>query len=41
VQFDIQSTGGIVQYIFGGKGAFYASLKGPGQVVLQSMRPDE
>lgn len=37
VDFDIQFVGGIKSAIFGGEGLFFATLKGPGRVWLQSM----
>lgn len=37
VDYDIQMTGGIKNSIFGGEGLFLATLKGPGQVWVQSL----
>ncbi len=37
VDMDIQSVGGIKTMIFGGEGVFFASLRGPGTVWLQSL----
>lgn len=37
VQFDIVQAGGIKTALFGGEGFFFASLKGPGKVWLQSL----
>ncbi|MCP4394152.1 MAG: DUF4339 domain-containing protein [Alphaproteobacteria bacterium] len=37
VQFDIIKAGGIKTMLFGGEGLFFASLKGPGKVWLQSL----
>ena len=37
VEFDIQRVGGIKSTIFGGEGVFFARLKGPGKVMLQSL----
>ena len=37
VQFDIQFVGGIKSALFGGEGLFFATLKGPGRVWLQSL----
>ena len=37
VQFDIQQAGGIKTALFGGEGLFFATLKGPGKVWLQSL----
>ena len=37
VDFDIQQVGGIKSALFGGEGLFYASLRGPGHVWLQSL----
>src|SRR5687767_8692050 len=37
VQYDIQFVGGIKNALFGGEGFFYASLTGPGHVVLQTL----
>ena len=37
VQFDIQQAGGIKTLLFGGEGFFFASLRGPGRVWLQSL----
>ena len=37
VQFDIQYVGKIKSALFGGEGLFFATLRGPGQVWLQSL----
>ena len=37
VDFDIEFIGGIKNTIFGGEGVFYATLKGPGTVYIQSL----
>lgn len=37
VDFDIQKAGGIKTMLFGGEGLFFAILKGPGTVWLQSL----
>jgi uncharacterized protein (TIGR00266 family) len=37
VQFDIQQAGGIKTALFGGEGLFFATLKGPGKVWMQSL----
>lgn len=37
VDFDIQYVGKIKTALFGGEGLFYASLRGPGRVWLQSL----
>jgi uncharacterized protein (AIM24 family) len=37
VDFDIQFVGGIKNTIFGGEGLFFAVLRGPGKVWLQSL----
>jgi len=37
VDYDIQFVGGIKNTIFGGEGMFYAMLKGPGTIWLQSL----
>lgn len=37
IDFDIQFIGGIRNTIFGGEGVFFATLKGPGTVWLQSL----
>ena len=37
VQFDIQQAGGIKTALFGGEGLFFATLKGPGKIWLQSL----
>src|SRR5947209_11447848 len=37
VNYDIQSVGGFRNALFGGEGLFYATLKGPGHVVLQTL----
>jgi uncharacterized protein (TIGR00266 family) len=37
VQYDIQFVGGIKSALFGGEGLFFATLRGPGRVWLQSL----
>ena len=37
VEFDIQFVGGIRNTIFGGEGLFFATLRGPGKVWLQTL----
>ncbi len=37
IDYDIQFVGGIKNTIFGGEGLFFATLKGPGKVWLQSL----
>ncbi len=37
VDFDIQQVGGIKSALFGGEGIFFATLRGPGKVWLQSL----
>jgi uncharacterized protein (AIM24 family) len=37
VDFDIQQAGGIKTILFGGEGLFYATLRGPGTVYVQSL----
>jgi uncharacterized protein (TIGR00266 family) len=37
VDFDIQQAGGIKTALFGGEGLFFANLRGPGHVWLQSL----
>ena len=37
VNYDIQFVGGFKNALFGGEGLFYASLTGPGHVVLQTL----
>ena len=37
VDFDIQYVGGIKSAIFGGEGLFFATLRGPGRIWLQSL----
>lgn len=37
VSYDIQFVGGIKNTIFGGEGLFYATLRGPGKVWIQSL----
>src|SRR5687768_4553186 len=39
VDYDIQFTGGIKTALFGGEGLFFAVLRGPGKVWLQSLPP--
>ncbi|HRZ75037.1 MAG TPA: AIM24 family protein, partial [Flavobacterium sp.] len=37
VDYDVQLVGGIRNTIFGGEGLFFATLKGPGTVYVQSL----
>jgi uncharacterized protein (TIGR00266 family) len=37
VDYDIQFVGGIKNTLFGGEGVFYATLRGPGKVWIQSL----
>lgn len=37
VKFDIQQVGGIKSALFGGEGLFFAQVKGPGKVWMQSL----
>jgi len=37
VQYDIEFVGGIKNTVFGGEGLFFATLKGPGTVYIQSL----
>lgn len=37
VDFDIQAVGGVKSMLFGGEGVFFAHLRGPGRVWLQSL----
>jgi len=37
VRYDIQFVGGFRNALFGGEGLFYATLTGPGHVVLQTL----
>ena len=37
VDFDIQKVGGIKSALFGGEGLFFATLRGPGKIWLQSL----
>ena len=37
VDFDIQQVGGIKSALFGGEGLFFATLRGPGKIWLQSL----
>jgi uncharacterized protein (AIM24 family) len=37
VDYDIQFVGGIKSALFGGEGLFFATLRGPGKVWLQSL----
>ena len=37
VDFDIEMVGGVKNTIFGGEGMFYATLRGPGTVFIQSL----
>jgi uncharacterized protein (TIGR00266 family) len=38
VDYDIQGVGGCVKFLFGGEGLFVTRLKGPGRVLLQSLK---
>ena len=37
IDFDVQQVGGIKSMLFGGEGVFFATLRGPGTVWLQSL----
>lgn len=37
VEYDIQFVGGIKNSLFGGEGLFYATLRGPGKIWIQSL----
>jgi uncharacterized protein (AIM24 family) len=37
VDYDIQAVGGIKSALFGGEGLFFATLRGPGKIWLQSL----
>jgi uncharacterized protein (AIM24 family) len=37
VEYDIQMVGGIKSALFGGEGLFFATLRGPGRIWLQSL----
>jgi uncharacterized protein (TIGR00266 family) len=37
IEFDVQYVGGLKTALFGGEGLFFATLKGPGRVWLQSL----
>ena len=37
VDYDIEFVGGIKNTVFGGEGLFFASLRGPGTVYIQSL----
>jgi uncharacterized protein (AIM24 family) len=37
IEYDIQFVGGIKTALFGGEGLFFATLRGPGKVWLQSL----
>jgi uncharacterized protein (AIM24 family) len=37
IDYDIQFVGGIKNTLFGGEGIFFATLRGPGEVWLQSL----
>ena len=37
IDMDLKSVGGIKSMIFGGEGVFFARLRGPGKVWLQSL----
>jgi uncharacterized protein (AIM24 family) len=38
VDYDIQGVGGCIKFLFGGEGLFLTRLKGPGRVLLQSLK---
>ena len=38
VDYDIEFVGGIKNTIFGGEGVFFATLRGPGTVYIQSLQ---
>ena len=37
IDYDIQFVGGIKNTLFGGEGVFFATLRGPGEVWLQTL----
>ena len=37
MDYDIQFVGGIKSALFGGEGLFFATLRGPGRIWLQSL----
>jgi uncharacterized protein (AIM24 family) len=37
IQFNIEQAGGIKTALFGGEGLFFATLRGPGKIWLQSL----
>jgi uncharacterized protein (TIGR00266 family) len=37
IQYDVQFVGGIKNTLFGGEGVFYATLRGPGQIWIQTL----
>jgi uncharacterized protein (AIM24 family) len=37
IEYDIQFVGGIKSALFGGEGLFFATLRGPGRVWMQSL----
>jgi uncharacterized protein (AIM24 family) len=37
VEYDVKFVGGIKSALFGGEGLFFATLRGPGKVWLQSL----
>jgi uncharacterized protein (TIGR00266 family) len=37
IDFDVQRAGGLKSMVFGGEGLFYATLRGPGKVWLQTL----
>jgi uncharacterized protein (AIM24 family) len=37
VEYDIQFVGGIRNTIFGGEGVFFATLRGPGKIWIQTL----
>src|SRR5690242_21660997 len=41
VDFDLVRAGGVKSMVFGGEGAFFARLRGPGKIWIQSLRSEE
>jgi uncharacterized protein (AIM24 family) len=37
VEFDLVRAGGVKSMVFGGEGAFFARLRGPGKIWIQSL----
>jgi uncharacterized protein (AIM24 family) len=37
IQYDIQFVGGVKNTLFGGEGLFFATLRGPGKVWIQTL----